>query len=176
MAFGETIPADEVERFRGYAQEIAAIQRERAEKRGEFSRVAHLKQHLGAVGELSVEAPENARVGVFAEAQTRWPVYVRFSNGSGFHQSDKAPDARGFAVKLVGVPGKKLIEGMEDEVTQDFLFISTSTIPFSDAEQFMTFLRAAKDGPSKILPRLVSSIGLGSALGMLWRAVRSAKK
>jgi hypothetical protein len=175
MAFGETIPADEAENFRSFADEVAEIQRERAQKRGEVSRVAHLKQHLGAVGELSVTAPEDARSGVFAEPGKRWPLYVRFSNGSGFHQSDKAPDARGFALKLVGVPGKKLIEGMESELTQDFLFINTPALPFADADGFMVGLRAAKDGRSKLVPRLVASLGLGRTLGVLWRVI-SAKK
>jgi catalase len=175
MAFGETIPADEDERFRGYADEIAAIQKARAAATGRAERVAHRKQHLGAVGELSVTAAEAARVGVFAEAGKRWPVYVRFSNGSGIHENDKAPDARGFAVKLVGVPGKKLILGLENEVTQDFLLINTPALPVRDPEEFMKLLRAAKDGPSKVLPRLIASMGFGRALGILWKVATEKK-
>src|SRR6266545_1349237 len=104
MAFGETTPADEAEKLRGYAEEIAVLQRERAAVNGVTTRVAHVKQHLGVVGELLVTAPESARVGVFAELGKRWLLYVRFSNGSQFHQSDREPDPRGFALKLVGVP------------------------------------------------------------------------
>jgi catalase len=175
MAFGESIPADEALKFQGFADEIAQIQRERAKARGNVSRVAHVKQHVGAVGELVVTAPENARFGVFAEAGASFPVYVRFSNGSGRHQGDAAPDARGFAIKLVGVPGKKLIEGMENEITQDFLFINTPTLPVRDPDEFMVLLRAAKDGPAKLLPRLVSGVGLGRALGMMWKVVTAKK-
>ena len=175
MAFGESIPADEALKFQGFADEIAQIQRERAKARGNVSRVAHVKQHVAAVGELVVTAAENARFGVFAEAGKSFPVYARFSNGSGRHQGDGAPDARGFAIKLVGVPGKKLIEGMENEVTQDFLFINTSTLPVRDPDEFMVLLRAAKDGPAKLLPRLVSGVGLGRALGMMWKVVTAKK-
>jgi hypothetical protein len=134
-----------------------------------------VKQHVGAVGEIVVTAADDARFGVFAEAGRRWPVYVRFSNGSGRHQADGAPDARGFAVKLVGVAGKKLIEGMEDEVTQDFLFINTAALPVRDPDEFMALLRAAKDGPAKLVPRLVSALGLGRTLGIMWKVI-SAKK
>ncbi|HEX6764191.1 MAG TPA: catalase [Polyangiaceae bacterium] len=175
MAFGETVPADEEARFRGYAEEIAAIQKARAVASGEAKRVAHVKQHIGTVGELVVTAAEAARVGVFAEAGKVWPVYVRFSNGSGLHSNDKAPDARGFALKLVGVPGKKLIEGLENEVTQDFLLINTAALPVRDPEEFMKLLRAAKDGPAKLLPRLVRSMGLGRALGILFKVATGKK-
>src|SRR6187455_231427 len=108
MAFGETIAAGEEGLFREFAEEIAAIQRARAEKSGTPERVAHRKQHAGAVGELVVTAGASERFGVFEEPGKRWPVYARFSNGSGHRLPDGAPDARGFALKLVGVPGTKL--------------------------------------------------------------------
>jgi hypothetical protein len=135
----------------------------------------HVKQHVGAIGELKVSAPPEARHGVFAEPDARWPVYVRFSNGAGARQPDGPPDARGFAVKLVGVPGKKLIEGLEDELTQDFLFIDTPALPFQNPEQFMAFVRAAKDGPAKLLPGLIAGFGFFKAIGILWGAITAEK-
>jgi hypothetical protein len=176
MGFGETVPADEQERFQRFAREITTIQSERASKQGiPAARVMHTKQHLGAVGELVVSAAGSAQVGVFAEAGKRWPVYVRFSNGSGLHQGDKDPDVRGFALKLVGVPGPKLIAGLEHEATQDFLFIDTPTIPFRTPDEFMIFVRAAKDGPLKLLPRLIAGFGLGRALGILKGSLTAEK-
>jgi len=176
MAFGETIAPDEAERFRGFAEEIVAIQSARAANgTGAVERALHVKQHLGAVGELLVKAPGTARCGVFNMSGKSWPVYVRFSNGSIQHQSDKEPDVRGFALKLVGVPGQKLIAGLESEVTQDFLFIDTQALPFRTPDEFMLFLRAAKDGPSKMLPRLISSFGLRRALSIVWGAITKAK-
>jgi hypothetical protein len=176
MAFGETIAPDEAERFRGFADEIVAIQSARtAQSPGAVERALHVKQHVGAVGELVVKAPETARCGVFNMSGKSWPVYVRFSNGSIRHQSDKEPDVRGFALKLVGVPGQKLIAGLESELTQDFLFIDTEVLPFATPDEFMLFVRAAKDGPGKMLPRLISSFGFGRAMGILWRAVTRAK-
>jgi hypothetical protein len=175
MAFGESIPAGERDLHEKIAREIAEIQGERARRGGPVERVTHVKQHVGVVGELRVTAPPAARHGVFTEGDRRWPVYVRFSNGAGRRQPDGAPDARGFAVKLVGVPGTKLIEGLEHELTQDFLFIDNPTIPFKGPEEFMTFLRAAKDGPGKLLPRLIAGFGFGTAFSLLWGAVTAKK-
>lgn len=176
MAFGETVEADEAAQFRGFADEIVAIQRRRAEQNGKPERALHVKQHLGAIGNLVVgDAPESARAGVFAEAGKRWPVYARFSNGGARPQADGAPDVRGFAIKLVGVPGTKLIPGLESAQTQDFLFINVPAIAFRNPDEFMHFVRAAKDGPAKLLPRLVSSFGLGRALSILWGAVSAPK-
>lgn len=176
MAFGETIPSDEAERFKRFAAEITTIQSERASRTASApARVMHTKQHLGAVGELVVTASGSANVGVFAEAGKAWPVYVRFSNGSGLHQGDKDPDVRGFALKLVGVPGPKLIPGLESEQTQDFLFIDAPAIPFRTPDEFMTFVRAAKDGPIKLLPRLIAGFGFGRALGILKGSLTAPK-
>jgi hypothetical protein len=176
MAFGETVSPDEAERFKRFADEIVALQAARARKRGGApERPLHAKQHLGAVGELVVSATGSAQVGVFAETGKAWPVYVRFSNGSGMHQGDKDPDVRGFALKLVGVPGVKLIAGLEQELTQDFLFLDTPTIPFRDPDEFMTFVRAAKDGPLKLLPRLIAGFGFGRALGILKGSLTAEK-
>jgi hypothetical protein len=78
-------------------------------------------------------------------------------------------------VKLVGVPGKKVIPGLEQELTQDFLFIDQPAIPFRDPEEFMTFVRAAKDGPVKLLPRLFAGFGLRRGLQVLGRIARIPK-
>jgi hypothetical protein len=174
MAFHETIAADETSRFEGYANELKAIQSARAAKKGSTARALHVKQHLGVVGEWTTSAPDNLKKGVFAENKT-YPCYVRFSNGSSAHQGDKAPDARGFAVKVVGVDGKKIIPGLEGKKTQDFLFVGEPALPFRDPEEFMKFVRAAKDGPRKLLPRLFGSFGLGRAFSLIRRLAKSPK-
>ena len=175
MAFHETIAADEVVRFETFAGELGEIQRRRAEQSGGVSRALHVKQHVGAVGHLMVDAAEPARVGVFATSGAAWPVYARFSSGSSAHQGDKAPDVRGFALKLVGVPGRKIIAGLETQPTQDFLFIDQPAIPFRDPDEFMTFVRAAKDGPLKLLPRLLAGFGLRRAIQILRRSLSAPK-
>src|SRR4051794_18206737 len=118
MGFHETIAPDETARFEGFAAEIKAIQARRTQKHGVAARALHVKQHLGVTGTIT----GTGGPGVFA-AGSSWPVYVRFSNGSTNSQRDGEPDVRGIALKLVGVPGKKIIPGLEDKKTQDFLLI-----------------------------------------------------
>jgi hypothetical protein len=175
MGFHETVASDEGPRFEGYGAELAEIQRQRAAKGGPVKRALHLKPHTGVVAELVVNAPEAARVGVFATPGQRYPVYVRFSNGAGVGQPDKAPDVRGFALKLVGVPGPKIISGLEQEQTQDFLFINDPAIPFRDPVEFMAFVRAAKGGPALMVPKLFAGVGLGRGFSILKRALSSPK-
>lgn len=163
MAFHEVIPADEAARFEGYARELAELQKKRAEKKGTMSRALHVKQHLALVADFAVKG---GGPGLFADAKT-YPAYVRLSNGSGAVQSDKAPDQRGFAVKLVGVAGKKIIPGLEDKQTQDFLFIASSALPVKNADEFIGLIRSIKDGPAKLVPRLIGQVGLVRALSIV---------
>jgi catalase len=78
---------------------------------------------------------------MFGQART-YACYVRFSNGVGSIQSDSRPDVRGLAVKVIGVPGKKLLEGEEHAVTQDFLCTNSPVSLARNAKQFMAFASA----------------------------------
>jgi catalase len=44
--------------------------------------------------------------GIFASPRT-YPAWIRISSSSGKIQSDKAKDVRGFAIKIMGVEGKR---------------------------------------------------------------------
>ncbi len=165
-AFTETIAPDEKSRFDRYAAELRALQKTSARGR-QNRRALHVKSHVGAKGELVVpELPAHLRVGPFARPAT-WPCYVRFSNGSLQRQHDGVGDVRGVAVKLVGVPGRKLIPGMEDALTQDFLFIQSQAIPFRGPDDFMTLVRTAAKGKALLVPRLVAAFGLRRALSLV---------
>ncbi|MET0794532.1 MAG: hypothetical protein ABW061_23630, partial [Polyangiaceae bacterium] len=175
MVFQEKIADDEQSRFEGYGRELAELQKKRAASGKAIERALHVKQHLGLVGTLTVTASERVRSGVFAEQGKIYPVYVRTSNGSGVHQPDKAPDVRGLVLKLVGVEGKKLIPGLENELTQDFLFLNDPALPFRDPVEFMAFQRAAAAGPAWLLPKLFAQVGLGRGFAILRRALSSPK-
>jgi hypothetical protein len=175
MGFHEDIASDEVAHFEVFAAELAEIQQRRLAKGGGVGRALHFKEHLGVIGELVVNAADAARAGLFAANGRTYQVYVRFSNGSSMRQPDKRPDVRGFALKLVGVSGRKIISGLENELTQDFLFINEPSIPFRDPVEFLTFQRAAKDGPGKLLPRLIAGFGLRRTLAILKRVIQSPK-
>lgn len=163
----ENVAPDETQRFDRYANELRAMQQRRAAN-GRTPRALHAKGHVGAFGELIVPSglPDALRVGVFAEPRS-WPLYARFSNGSGAHQPDKTLDVRGLALKLVGVPGRKLIPGLEDKRTQDFLFIQVPNTSFRTPDEFVAFVRAAAGGPALLVPRLIGALGFGRALKIL---------
>ena len=167
----ETVPGDETARFEAHAEALRDLQRGIANG-GAASRGLHAKGQAGVAAELTVmpDLPEHARIGLFA-TPTTYPAYVRFSNGSNGRQADKKPDVRGLAIKVVGVPGKKIIPGMEDAQTQDFLLIQSPTTPFKDADEFVAFVRAA-GSPASLLPKMIGQFGLVRAFKMIRRMVK----
>ncbi|AKF10111.1 hypothetical protein [Sandaracinus amylolyticus] len=170
----ELVDEDEGARFEGYAKRFAEVQRARA-KAGKLDRALHAKSHAGVLAELEVlgDLPEHARHGLFTTPRT-YRAYVRFSPGNGVHQHDRRGDVRGLAVKVVGVDGRKLIPGMEDARTQDFLLIQTRATPFRDAHQFVDVALAAVS-PLTQLPRVGWKHGVGTLAGWLRAFVAGTK-
>ena len=170
----EVIANDEAARFEHYAAQLAEIQRKSA-GRSRPSRALHAKGNLAAEAELEVlaELPAELALGMFAEPRT-YRALVRYSNGAARHQPDKKPDVRGIAVKVLGVGGKKVIPGMEDATTQDFLAIRTPSVPVRNADEFMKLVRAAQTPP--LLPfRLIGSLGFGRAIAVIKGALAGFK-
>lgn len=170
----ETITEGEEALFEGYAKRFVEIQRARA-KDGKLARALHAKSHAGVLAELEVlpDLPAHARHGLFAEPRT-YRAYARFSPGNGGRQHDRTGDVRGLAIKVVGVDGKKLIPGMEDARTQDFLMIQTRSTPFRDAHQFVDVAHAAVS-PLTGLPRVGWKYGFGTLFGWLGQFTRETK-
>jgi hypothetical protein len=156
----ETIAPDEEARFSGYAEELRAMQKKRAQKGG-VARALHAKGQAGVEAELTVlpDLPEHARVALFAKPAT-YRALVRFSNGAGQRQADPKGDVRGIAIKVMGVDGKKVIPGMEDARTQDFLMIQSAATPFRDADEFVWFVKAAAS-PALLPLKLIGRYGFG---------------
>ncbi len=167
----ETIGDDEAEKFERFATILAGLQK----KRGGKMRALHAKQHAGLKAEFEVLAdlPDHLRVGPFAESK-KYDAYVRFSNGASVKTSDDKPDVRALAMKILDVPGKKLIPGMEDETTQDFLLINTPALAFRSVDEFVFFAQASTS--QALLPfRLFAKMGFGM-FGFLKRLLSSARK
>ena len=169
----EVVPEDETERFNTYAKTILAMQEENRDGL-EARRGLHVKRHVGARARFEVLAdiPEEARVGIFANPQT-YDAWVRFSNGAPASAKDKAPDVRGLAIKLLGVPGEKLLSGKKNAETQDFSLIQGAAVSFGNSEGFMFFTLAAKN---PLLMPLKSCAKFGVVktiriLGDLWRSI-----
>ncbi len=170
----EEIPADETERFERYAKYLGDLQSKRGTG-GTLDRALHAKANIGVEAEFEVvaEAPEEARVGMFATPK-KYRALARFSNGAARRQSDKKLDVRGLALKIFGVDGKKVIPGLEDETTQDFLAIRTSVVPMRDADQFMAIVRASST-PALLPLRLIGSLGPIGGIKLIKRALAGLK-
>jgi len=154
----EHVAPDEEARFGRLAEQLRELQRRQSRKAG-AGRALHRKAHVGVEASFEVlgELPEPVRQGLFARPG-RYRAYVRFSNGASAHQADRKGDVRGIAIKLLGVPGAKLIPGLEAATTQDFLAIQSATVPFRGPDEFVTFVRAAAT-PATALPKLLFGVG-----------------
>lgn len=161
--WAETIGPDEPTRFAAFAQRLAGLHGTPRTP----DRTLHAKGHVGARARVEVlpDLPEPCRVGIFA-APGHYDAWVRWSNGGHRRQRDATGDLRGFALKVLDVPGKKLIPGMEDARTQDFLLINTPTLPFPTTEAFVTFVEAAQS-PATLPFRLIYALGFGPAFSLI---------
>jgi hypothetical protein len=108
-----------------------------------FTRDVHSKAHGCIKARLDVgELEPRLRHGLFARAGS-YDAWLRFSSGNTLVQSDGIRDARGFALKVMGVPGEKLLPAEKDATTQDFVMINSPrffvrTLP--DYEEFAAAL------------------------------------
>jgi len=142
----ERVPPDESK----YINSLVKLLKDKMEKDyqpGNTLRGAHPKHHgcVKARFIVASDLPEKLRIGVFEKTRT-YPALVRFSNGSSKIQPDSEKDARGMAIKIMDVHGKKLLDDEMHETTQDFLLISHPVLPAADVEGFFNFADAAING------------------------------
>lgn len=175
-AWEEVYEPGEEELFKDFAGEIREHQQKKVagETDGVLRRGFHAKPHAGLLAEFQVLAglPAHARQGVFGEPKV-FPAAVRFSNGDFHVNRDDRPEPRGIGIKLVGVPGDKLLEDQKHAVTQDFLATSHSvTSTVRSARQFIAFIRAMRE-PSKpkVLSALTREVGVLESARILFALV-----
>lgn len=111
-------------------------------------RDAHPKHHaiLRAECRVDPDAPAALRHGVFATPRT-YPAWIRFSNGSPRVQPDSRRDQRGMAIKLLDVPGAKLLADEAEATTQDFVLASSPRFFIRTVRDYVEFTRAATKRP-----------------------------
>jgi hypothetical protein len=114
-------------------------------------RQVHTKMHGCVKATFAVEKnlPDELKVGVFAGTPKEYQAWVRFSNGNTQTQKDKKKDIRGVAVKLMGVPGEKILNDAHFQETQDFLLMSSETF-FAKTIKELNKLLTALTSASKI--------------------------
>jgi hypothetical protein len=121
----------------------------RAEHGPPYRRDAHAKAHgcLTATFTVREDLPDELRSGVFIPGH-EYKAWIRFSNGNAEPQADGIKDARGMAIKLMGVEGEKLLDSpMEANAkTQDFLMINFPVFFNRDPAEYERFIRYQADG------------------------------
>jgi hypothetical protein len=171
----EKIAPDEAQRYEGYANDFAAIQARKSKKYG-VGRGLHRKQLTAAQGTLEVlpKLPTFASQGLFA-SPGKYDVWVRLSNGGMDSVSDKRPDVRGFAFRVMGVQGESAL-GIGPAVSQDFTLINQEVFAFPNSAEFVGFVVAASKGGGDLLKFLFKTYGLLGAPIRLGKMIRSMGK
>ncbi|HEY9760211.1 MAG TPA: catalase family protein [Oculatellaceae cyanobacterium] len=125
----------------GAVQKLAADH-----KSGPMPRDAHPKSHGCVRGTFIIRPflPEHLRVGIFGSV-ARFPCWIRFSNGSPNVSGDDTPDVRGIAIKLMSVPGAKVLD--PDGTTQDFVLCNAPAFFVKNLEDYNIFFQAISKGP-----------------------------
>ena len=92
-----------------------------------YRRDAHAKATGCLRAEFSVngDIPKRFQHSIFSEPGKTYLAWIRFSNGDMTVQADKKPDARGMAIKVLGVDGEKIAPELLGPATQDFIMTNT---------------------------------------------------
>ena len=153
----------------------AAIEKSirREYRSGNALRDAHPKAHGCVRAELHVldTLPDGLAKGIFVPGKT-YQAWIRFSNGSrDATRADIKGDARGMAIKVLGVPGKKLLEDEVQAFTQDFIMISHPVFFADDPRRYLSLIaRGSSDSFSEKL-LIPFTLGLKGAL-IAWKTTR----
>lgn len=104
-----------------------------------MQRDAHPKAHGCVKASFTVAPglPTTIAHGIFAMPGT-YKSWIRYSNGSPGNNADSKPDGRGMAVKVMGVPGAKIVANDETS-TQDFVMINHDTFFVRNAHDYISF-------------------------------------
>jgi hypothetical protein len=103
-------------------------------------RDAHAKDNglVKAIFRVDSDLDPELRQGIFVPGR-EYKAWIRFSNGNSEPRSDRSPDARGMAIKLMDVKGPKLLD--DERETQDFIMINSPTFFVDDLERYKETLR-----------------------------------
>ncbi len=143
----EQIPANEAAYTEGIIEDaIRVVEQHRDNTR--VLRDAHAKAHGCVKAEVTVrtDLEETLRQGVLSEPGKTWQAWMRLSNGNAYPQFDRARDARGMAIKLLDVPGAKLMSSPRHAGDQDFVMFNHPAFFVRDVPEYRSNFAAQADG------------------------------
>ncbi|QRQ12306.1 catalase family protein [Acinetobacter pittii] len=109
---------------------------------GNALRDAHPKAHgcVRADFHVSKNIPAQFAKGMFIPDRS-YQAWIRFSNASNdASNADIKKDARGIAIKILGVSGQKILESEKQATTQDFIMINHPVFFANDAKRYLSFM------------------------------------
>jgi hypothetical protein len=142
---------------------------------GNARRDAHPKAHGCVKAEIHVleTLPVALAKGIFIPGKN-YEAWIRFSNGSSDPtRADIKRDARGMAIKVLGVPGKKLLEDEDDAMTQDFIMINHPVFFATDPARYLSFMQNASSG--HFYTKLLIPFALGAKGTLIALETRSTR-
>lgn len=141
VALGEAYYKGDPNLERKLAAEITEIIRQFISRRFSEGRTpalrdAHAKDNgcVRAVFRVDPDVALDLRHGVFSRLGQEFDAWIRFSNGNSEVLSSRVPDARGMAVKLMGVAGPKLLD--DEKETQDLVMANNPGFFVDDLERY----------------------------------------
>lgn len=143
----EQIPADEAALTQGIIEDaISVVEQHRDNTR--VLRDAHAKAHGCVKAQVTVLPTLDAtlRQGVLSEPGKTWQAWMRLSNGNAYPQFDRARDARGMAIKLLDVPGDKLLSSPATAGNQDFVMFNHPVFFVRDVAEYKQNFAAQASG------------------------------
>lgn len=147
VASEEQIPAGEAALTQGIIEDaIQVVEQHRDNTR--VLRDAHAKAHGCIKAQVTVlkNLDGSLRHGVFSERGKTWQAWVRLSNGNAYPQFDRARDARGMALKLLEVPGEKLLSSPAHTTEQDFVMFNHPAFFVRDVAEYKSNFAAQAEG------------------------------
>lgn len=109
---------------------------------GTARRDAHPKARGCVQADISIvdTLPAALSKGMIIPGKT-YQAWIRFSNGSADPTCAAIKsDARGMAIKELGVPGKKLLEDEAEATTQDFIMVNHPVFFATDPARYLSFI------------------------------------
>jgi hypothetical protein len=144
-ALGERYYMNDKDIERRYAEEITEIIRQFVGRRFREGRRPALRdahaQDTGcvrAIFRVDSNIPLELRHGIFAAPGREFHAWIRFSNGNSEVLNPRLPDARGMAIKLMGVDGPKLLD--DERQTQDFVMANNPSFFIDDLLRYKNSL------------------------------------
>jgi catalase len=114
-----------------------------------YRRDVHSKTHgcIKATFTVLDNLDSRFRYGLFANPG-QYQAWIRFSSGNEYPQPDRTHDARGMAIKVMGVKGEKLLEddGLPPAGTQDFALMNATQFFIRDINEYAEFTKYLGSG------------------------------